>query len=986
MRTIICLILFLLWGNLSHAQTPYYWTLTDEDGLPSSEIYDLYQDTKGYLWIATNGGLCKFDGQKVTSYTIPSQEGIATTLIKESSDGTIWYKNFRKQLFFIDSRDQVQLLELPEEVKLNAQFNYVLTGVQLKLMAGSMFYKHNLMTQEWSYDTLDICYKAQFLNGILSYSAWKEDQFLYIDCFKNLYISTEQSNDHKGQFQDDIYPKEMKQLGGDSVLLLTHSKVYIDHVDNITKLDTQAVVFDHKGINRVYVAEENQVFIVTTNGVVILKKKTNTGEWAVVNHFLKDEPVGAFYKDKEGTLWIGTLGNGVHVFPSLQFSYYNVQNSALNNSNINCLEVTADSQLLIGAANGRLAQLDPISSKIDLFPPMSNYPIIDILFDAKRHQILVDAGEKYVIDVEDGQPHEIMKQLGHHSIIYKEDQLVFGGLLTLITTSLEQPVGTHFPDPALFHNQVNYISEPLNETDSIVYATLLKKRTNALWADQMDKESFWVGLDDSLFLCQRAIFIPILTPDGQAIAASDIDQHQDSTIWVTTTNQGIYGIRNKRVIHHFTVADGLPTNNCKQLTIDHHTIWIGTSQGIAKLNLLTKGITTYNQLDGLLNDDIGDLKVIRGKVWAATNKGLLSFDKSVSAVNMVPPSIRLTACYVNDSLYSFENDFALSYEENTLEFTFDAIALKSRSHYTYEYRLLGLDDNWKTQTSTTNFVRFLKLPPKQYQFEVRARNEDGILSATTTQISIYIHPPFWKTWWFISSVGLIIGGILITAIWRRYQVLQSKMATENLIAQLKMQALQTQMNPHFIFNAMSAIQNFWVNHSTKVALIYHAKFAQLMRLIFEYSNAESLLIKEEINFLKLYIDLEKIRLDHEVTVTYEIDPTLEEEEITIPPLLIQPIVENSFKHGFLHKEEAGQLIIQLLKDDTYVYCKIEDNGVGRTAAASYNTWEQATASKKNSTKVNQDRLDLFHQLQGHSSKKQPYVCLLYTSPSPRDRG
>lgn len=971
MKTKLLIILTIFFSYFCQAQMPYHWKLTDEDGLPNLEIYDLHQDSKGYMWIATDGGLCRYDGKEIVPYKTVRSKRTSTTNIFEASDGTIWYKNFGGQLFFINSSNQPQLFQLPDNIKLNSYFQYAITAKQLKLTSGNFFYDYTFATKEWSFDTLQSCYKHGAIRGFLNYN-FKED--IFVDCFYNLLVKQKGGNVNKGRLsKKDLQLQTTIALAGDSVLLLGRNKIYIDHIDQVTLLNPQALALVHKGLHGVYPIGHNQIWVTSTKGIILLEKNLHNAHWEVKHKLLEQESIGSFCQDREGNLWIGTLGNGVYVIPSLNMFYYTNQNSALINSKINCLEVTVDNNLLIGLAKGTVVQLSPKTQELQQFPPLGEQPIVALFYDQKRNQVLANAQKTYTIDLDKKTATPTFVPISNHNILYQEDQLITGGLLRLFTLSLKNAPATTLPPAKTFNNQFSYYTEyNKNSLDSIAYATIRKKRTTALWADQTDRNCFWAGVDDSLFLYRNAIPFPILSPNGQAILPSDINQSKDSTIWVSTGNQGIYGIKQERVIHHFTVVDGLPSNNCKRLTIHQGNLWIGTDKGIAQLNPKSKEIKHFNQLDGLLINNIEDIEVVNQKVWAATTKGLISFDVNTPSINSTPPLISITKWEVNDSSYALNSPFSLPYEQNNLKFTFQALALKSRNTYTYEYRLLGIDSLWIQQSSSTNFVRFPNLNAGKYTFEVRARNEDGILSKQVPNISFYIQPPYWETWWFRSMIGFVILAIIIFTIRLRYQFTQKKQATENLIVQLKMQALQAQMNPHFIFNAMSTIQSFWMYKDAKTALIYHAKFAKLMRLIFNYSNEKSIPIKEEIGFLKLYIDLEKIRLKHTINTIFEVDSSFEEENLCIPPLLIQPIVENSFKHGFLHKEADGQLLIKLQKEGNYIKCLIEDDGVGRATAKSYNTWQDNSTNKKSSSFVTQDRLNMLNQTKGQSPKKVTY--------------
>lgn len=963
-------ILILSFFHLTtSAQRPYHWKLTDDDGLPDMEIYGLHQDQKGYMWIATDGGLCRYDGKEVRTYIHPLQKRTSSASIQEDSKGNIWYKNFSGQLFFVDTNNQVQLFQFPASIKLSTYFEYSLTKNQLNIITYSYLYHYQFQTQEWTTDSIINENNKKCLRGAIASHQSNDSVLTYIDCTNHLWQKKQQEFSPKGLFPS-VMQNGMVIIGleNDSILLSSKNGIYSDHIDNITQVKEEALIFNQEEVSRTY-KNKDLLLISTPKSVFLLKKNTSTNSWNKIAHFLVNEQISSLYIDRDGSLWLGTLGNGILIIPSTQMHYFGSQNSNLPNLSISAFVKTSQEDLFIGT-KGALSKLNTKSLEFTQYPSVNNYPITTILLDEKRKQILFLARESYSLSLRNKEIKISCRNLGHHAILYKEDQLISGNFLLLETSSLvREPPSSFVFDYKLKH----LLNTEKKGCSQGFYRTLIsKKRVTALWADLVDTSRFWSGSNDSLFCWKNTSPHAILSKEGTAITPVDIVQTKDSIIWVATSNKGLYGLKNEQEIYHFTTADGLPSNNCKTIATDYPYIWIGTNKGIVKLHPASKKINLYNQLDGLLTNNIDFIEIANKKVWAATTKGLISFEVNTPSTNPTPPLISLTKWEVNDSSYALNRSNTLLFDQNNIKFTFQALALKSRNTYTYEYRLLGIDSLWVQQSSSTNFVRFPNLNSGTYTFQVRARNEDGILSKQSAQISFRIQPPYWETWWFRSIIACIILTFIILIIRFRYQFAQKKQATQNLITQLKMQALQAQMNPHFIFNAMSTIQSFWMYKDAKAALIYHAKFAKLMRLIFNYSNEKSIPIKEEIEFLKLYIDLEKIRLKHTIKTIFEIDSIFEYEDIHIPPLLIQPIVENSFKHGFLHKEAEGQLLIKLQKETHYIKCLIEDNGVGRATAASYNTWKDTATTKKSSSFVTQDRLSMLNHSQGQFPKKITY--------------
>jgi LytS/YehU family sensor histidine kinase len=151
-------------------------------------------------------------------------------------------------------------------------------------------------------------------------------------------------------------------------------------------------------------------------------------------------------------------------------------------------------------------------------------------------------------------------------------------------------------------------------------------------------------------------------------------------------------------------------------------------------------------------------------------------------------------------------------------------------------------------------------------------------------------------------------------------------------AELEMQALRAQMNPHFIFNSLNSINGFMLQNNKTQASDYLTKFSRLIRLILQNSQAALISLESELESLQLYLELESLRFNHRFAFTIKVQKDLDVSAIKVPPLIIQPFTENAIWHGLSHKEEKGELVIQLYEEDDMLYCKITDDGIGRTKA------------------------------------------------------
>lgn len=188
---------------------------------------------------------------------------------------------------------------------------------------------------------------------------------------------------------------------------------------------------------------------------------------------------------------------------------------------------------------------------------------------------------------------------------------------------------------------------------------------------------------------------------------------------------------------------------------------------------------------------------------------------------------------------------------------------------------------------------------------------------------------------------------------------ESKLQLERKLNDAEMKALKAQMNPHFLFNAFNSIQEFIILNNRELASDYLGKFADLMRLYLDHSREKSISLENEINATSLYLELEKIRFEDTLTYSIEVAKNIDTSSLKIPPMLIQPFIENSLKHGLLHKKDKRQLKLKFELEKETIICSVEDNGIGRKASAALNE-KRLKKHQSFATSATQNRIELLN--------------------------
>jgi ligand-binding sensor domain-containing protein len=422
---------------------------------------------------------------------------------------------------------------------------------------------------------------------------------------------------------------------------------------------------------------------------------------------------------------------------------------------------------------------------------------------------------------------------------------------------------------------------------------------------------------------------------------------------------------------HYNTTNGLRYQECQSVIINKRKeIWISNSNCLAKFDPVKKSFQFFDEKSGLT--DVGfrphaSFEDEDGEQYWGTVKGLNYFQPSKmrpDTAGIIP--VIYQADLPDTSIYlGASNSIELSYNKNVVTFSFAAISLYNETNILYEYRLDGLDNRW-IKTSGGRQVRYNSLQPGKYTFRVRDSRDGVNWTEALNQIKVRVYPAFWQTWWFITAVILVLAIVgywlfrmRISKIKEREQL---KGSYEKKIAAVEMGSLRAQMNPHFIFNSLNSINNFILKNDPDNASGYLTKFSRLMRLILDNSRNEWVTLENELRALELYIEMEALRFDnafdHRIEITEDVNP----EAVQIPPMIIQPYVENAIWHGLLHrKEPGGKLDIHIWKNNNMLNIEIEDNGIGREEAKRKKS-KTATRQKSYGMEITTQRLEIVNRL------------------------
>jgi hypothetical protein len=249
---------------------------------------------------------------------------------------------------------------------------------------------------------------------------------------------------------------------------------------------------------------------------------------------------------------------------------------------------------------------------------------------------------------------------------------------------------------------------------------------------------------------------------------------------------------------------------------------------------------------------------------------------------------------------------------------------------------------------------------------------------TITAFSIRILYPIYNRWWFYPSIALLICALIVAFFWiqHRARLKASQIAQdyEMKLSEMEMQTLRAQMNPHFLFNSLNAIKHYSLTKSPYETADYISKFSLLIRKILQNSTQTTLPLKEELEALKLYIEVEALRFQNRFDFTITIDPTLNTSDVLMPPLILQPFIENAIWHGLMHLDERGHLDVKIINGTKDITVTIEDNGIGRVKSMELKQ-KKAHQRKSYGIDITKSRIQLIEKT--HKVKTQFWIDDLY---------
>jgi two-component sensor histidine kinase len=413
------------------------------------------------------------------------------------------------------------------------------------------------------------------------------------------------------------------------------------------------------------------------------------------------------------------------------------------------------------------------------------------------------------------------------------------------------------------------------------------------------------------------------------------------------------------------LGTGINSTNIKNLMVyNDTTMLIRTQLGISMFNTIKHTATNFGVGYGVypMFNQFNDRLLESGYYTVALPNGFGFIDISalIREPQPVKIPIRITSFRVmeeeriNIQNINFDTLVQLRHYENFMALEFELLDYAAGINKRFWYKMEGVQDDWVEIKGGT--LAFNNLDAGSYTLHLKAEADHSHTLVAPYRLHLKVAQAWWRSWWFRLAVLLAV--VVLVYFMIRFYLREQELNTQ--LVKLEMKSLRSQMNPHFLFNSLNSINNYILKNEPDKASDYLQRFSVLIRRILNNSQYELISLSEELNTLKSYVEMEQLRFKSKFSYAISVDQELDTDEIRIPPMLVQPYVENAIWHGILHKESAGYLEILLKAEAEQCYIIVTDNGVGRARAAALKS-KSALKEKSLGMSITQNRIDIINQ-------------------------
>ncbi len=930
--------------SICTAQHPFYHTITDEEGLPSSEVYQIIQDKKGYMWIGCDAGLYRYNGFEFKAHKNSKQNSRSISNLAFDAEGKLWCRNFSGQLFNI----------INDSLHLIADYSKDANRYQITFYDKPGFWLINsreIQLNDKSGKTIKrfpIDLNGKKISSGVEMIYFEDQLWIEIPGLGLHYLNTQNGKmelvfptnlnmSYQAQ-QFFIYKKKLFLLRSEN---MPSEDNYIYEINTETKTAKQIYYFYNPTHIRNYSFFEDsshKLWIGSSVGAICIPDVYRFTQPETI--YLLRHKISSIYQDNEGNYWFTDLQDGLHFIPDMKSIITNFDNPSILENDFTSIKELSNNKIAIGTYSGNFYLFDPSSKE----------------FVSQKN---INKNKGFTVkDIEEYKNNVFIARGGFYKFNSKNDKLISSKHLgnSRDITIMNDSIYSIQPEQV-----VKICITDLNN-NNITPQNILPIGGRKIEKDPLTNE-IYMALNNGLFVYKKNN-LKELKIKSESIYALSITSDNNS-VWIGTHSQGLIQIKKGQIIEQHINKGELDDRSIKNICANNRFVWGVTNSDVFRFDKISKQLYTYSKNIGIIPREVNCITIGGDKIYFGSKKNLITIPIDQDQALNYKPKIEIESITQNNIKIDQKNELTLPYDFTNLEIKFISFSYKSRKHFKYEYRLIGLDSAWYKISFDKNSITFSSLPPGKYLFEVKSITENGV-SSDIERINFTVNSPLWQKGWFYILVTLLSITIVILFFSIQIKKIRKRNAIEKKLIQSQLTALKAQMNPHFMYNALNSIQALILKQDIKNSNLYLGKFSHLMRKVLEISEKEEITLQEEKTVLELYLSLEKLRFGNEFNYTISINKNVDEFSICMPPMIIQPYVENAIKHGLLHKKGEKKLIIDFSIDNELI-CTITDNGIGRKHAKEIKE-RQSEKHQSFASKATEKRVELLNHINRENYK------------------
>lgn len=907
----ISVIIPFLFASSIAAQQQIFKNYTANDGLVSNSVRRIFQDSKGFLWIGTWEGLSRYDGNTFTNLT--TANGLSHNMVNdfyETKDGNIYVALNNGAIDEI--RDgSIMPSQSDKDIVVN---RFLTTPWDYVIAVTDRYGIRNFTKGRLTKPTKKLAHYTYFSACLLSDSSFATTDSTSLRVFNRHMEELCNIQIARGIYSETkCYKDSQNRLWAIS----SYGIRLIDYDPSVNSLTSIPLPAPFKFLNKFFITDlyedrEGNMWFATTTGIIRLHTDGSHRIYTIQDG-LSTNIIRTIFQDNEDNLWFGTSVGLSKLVTKMGITFFPVEGGVFqNNFNFLMFPYRKD-HFLVGTAKGTKS-FNKISGK---FSPVFKKGEDDFFFKAVENvRPLTITGIQKTIQL-NGPPFQPQKILRFSDpspakILYSDrDQNFF-----------------YADGQGLIYNSDKGIQRIFKNRPTMVLFDRNRFMWVGTWQNGLVRFRYEVA-NDHIKILETKVFLP-----GKGVRA--LYEDSKGVLWAGTRYHGLFSLKrnnnDKYDVINFNQENGLTSNFIKGIREDGRgNYWIVFFQGLDKLIFEHNKFRIFNfsSVTNFFTSVVGAETDENKSLWLATEEGIVKVEDQ-KLEEYAPRSVFITKIYSADTSYPLTGKkLLMNYQENDVQFEYSSPSFINEKQIFYSYRLKGNEQTGWSKPDTRHSVSYAALPPGSYQFEVKSLGWNGEWSKASV-VSFEISPPFWQSWWFIFAGLLAVSTVIAWLIRRRVRNIRRESQFKRRIAETEMLALRAQMNPHFIFNCINSIDALIQANDKYHATVYLNKFAKLIRSILDSSKQNNVSLADDLETLKLYIELEQFRHEQKFSTNISVKDDILLDDYRIPPLIVQPFVENAIQHGLQYRpDNKGILSISITKTGEYLQYIIEDNGVGR---------------------------------------------------------